>query len=374
MCGEKISAAPMSCFARGSPPRVRGKDLRRCDCLRAVRITPACAGKSEILVCKVASRRDHPRVCGEKVHVLDRHGLGVGSPPRVRGKDYSVVFDRLKARITPACAGKSIFRAGTSGPGRDHPRVCGEKPYPAAGRNTGDGSPPRVRGKGSVPGCCRQARRITPACAGKSRSGARSQPAGRDHPRVCGEKYRIAQGRLNTAGSPPRVRGKERWRYRCGRHKGITPACAGKSLVRVVCDKPNIGSPPRVRGKELVVFPEPDSPRITPACAGKSAMPSTLRAYRQDHPRVCGEKRSRKTCLAFTNGSPPRVRGKAAGRFSWAARPRITPACAGKRPGLQRWRSGPRDHPRVCGEKDLMCRPLYHAWGSPPRVRGKVSL
>ena len=51
----------------------------------------------------------------------------------------------------------------------------------------------------------------------------------RDHPRVCGEKPFLFYGGSSDSGSSPRVRGKVFGRVRCYRAVGITPACAGKS-------------------------------------------------------------------------------------------------------------------------------------------------
>ena len=70
----------------GSPPRVRGKDIDITQIVVAVRITPACAGKSADCVIVFASGEDHPRVCGEKQSLRDTFPSPKGSPPRVRGK------------------------------------------------------------------------------------------------------------------------------------------------------------------------------------------------------------------------------------------------------------------------------------------------
>ena len=50
---------------------------------------------------------DHPRVCGEKLPVLGDKGVYKGSPPRVRGKASVESVMPAARRITPACAGKS---------------------------------------------------------------------------------------------------------------------------------------------------------------------------------------------------------------------------------------------------------------------------
>ena len=174
MCGEKLSAVFTSCINLGSPPRVRGKGVP-CSARRlgrgitparagksvcgekfifvttqisALRITPACAGKSKRGKPRFQRSEDHPRVCGEKSEWFEK--------------------DSRRSRITPACAGKRVDLSRTPKPAQDHPRVCGEKFSIDAGNAAEQGSPPRVRGKvvhkPHLPGHCG----ITPACAGKS--------------------------------------------------------------------------------------------------------------------------------------------------------------------------------------------------------------
>ena len=47
MCGEKAFLYAFLRSAKGSPPRVRGKAGIVCFIQQRVRITPACAGKSD---------------------------------------------------------------------------------------------------------------------------------------------------------------------------------------------------------------------------------------------------------------------------------------------------------------------------------------
>ena len=70
----------------GSPPRVRGKRPRSAEDCRANRITPACAGKTVALKKALRLTKDHPRVCGENAEPAGRDRIYRGSPPRVRGK------------------------------------------------------------------------------------------------------------------------------------------------------------------------------------------------------------------------------------------------------------------------------------------------
>ena len=66
MCGEKLQAEQAATIQQGSPPRVRGKGNPISKQVAILRITPACAGKSLYLELCLLSRGDHPRVCGEK--------------------------------------------------------------------------------------------------------------------------------------------------------------------------------------------------------------------------------------------------------------------------------------------------------------------
>ena len=171
--------------------------------------SPACAGKSSAPSSPVASTWDHPRVCGEKRILRRKPGIDRGSPPRVRGKVTLSASRSTKPRITPACAGKSILNSIAIGHIRDHPRVCGEKQYLVQQMEQYGGSPPRVRGKGGARGGRDDEPGITPACAGKSLQISPCAAAGRDHPRVCGEKGTSSIVLYLTMGSPPRVRRKD---------------------------------------------------------------------------------------------------------------------------------------------------------------------
>ena len=216
----------------------------------------------------------------------------------------------LDSGITPACAGKSFQAAESRQAGRDHPRVCGEKARSSSPLYFLPGSPPRMRGKVPVDQCNNAATGITPAYAGKRALCFRTLSHMRDHPRVCGEK---------RSGKWPR----HRWQ----------------------------GSPPRMRGKaplfQLWLLPL----RITPAYAGKRRKVHIRRGQTEDHPRVCGEKLRSVVFGNYCEGSPPRMRGKGPSFSGFFDLLGITPAYAGKRVQLIQNSCPSRDHPRVCGEK-----------------------
>ena len=174
---------------------------------------------------------DHPRVRGEKAHADPTHLWRAGSPPRVRGKVALPAKPPELFGITPACAGKSITPSGATNRNEDHPRVCGEKLIAVSPQTSTLGSPPRVRGKGACAERVPRHNRITPACAGKSSISIVTSRLPWDHPRVCGEKYQPESMILSFAGSPLRVRGKDDHRLQRVIRDGITPACAGKSLL-----------------------------------------------------------------------------------------------------------------------------------------------
>ncbi len=66
-------------------------------------------------------------MCGEKWQGSGTADNVAGSPPHVRGKVVECVVFRGYARITPACAGKSEMNATVKKQLQDHPRMCGEK-------------------------------------------------------------------------------------------------------------------------------------------------------------------------------------------------------------------------------------------------------
>ena len=192
-----------------------------------------------------------------------------GSPPRMRGKPRPRSSCQRSSRITPAHAGKTTPGRSSAHPTPDHPRACGENRVWAKEIFVECGSPPRMRGKPlRTPHLCKSVR-ITPAHAGKTALYCASSMSASDHPRACGENWKRALTLSATSGSPPRMRGKRK-EVSHGR-KGI---------------------------------------RITPAHAGKTRTFASSPLSQPDHPRACGENRSRGGAFQFILGSPPRMRGK----------------------------------------------------------------
>ena len=147
MGGEKTHPSYSPCATLGSPPHGRGKDCFSCVFVHRTRITPAWAGKSDSPSGKRNILWDHPRMGGEKHGEAAARCSAPGSPPHGRGKAHSLSIIQKAMRITPAWAGKSALQTLRRSVREDHPRMGGEKLMYAALLKYLRGSPPHGRGK-----------------------------------------------------------------------------------------------------------------------------------------------------------------------------------------------------------------------------------
>ena len=147
---------------------MRGKDPQNRRNSRSRRITPAYAGKNFPAHSRPRQIQDHPRLCGEKNSVLGDVREVSGSPPPMRGKIFPQNTPRTVAGITPAYAGKKSAYISPDVGAWDHPRLCGEKPDITHGIMISTGSPPPMRGKNKFGFGRVGAAGITPAYAGKN--------------------------------------------------------------------------------------------------------------------------------------------------------------------------------------------------------------
>ena len=125
--GEKWLWLVFKVFIRGSPPRWRGKVISFQTKGKPHGITPALAGKRTVSVALHRGGRDHPRVGGEKREKAFMLARLMGSPPRWRGKALDGISSSASSGITPALAGKRTFDDYSYSADQDHPRVGGEK-------------------------------------------------------------------------------------------------------------------------------------------------------------------------------------------------------------------------------------------------------
>ena len=167
VCGEKPRRLLGRSLGPGSPPRMRGKVRQSGHDAQGHGITPAYAGKRKTVGAQGFLGWDHPRVCGEKLWRIALDAGQGGSPPRMRGKGLERQAASGQGGITPAYAGKRMQLDAGVLLKRDHPRVCGEKLWVTGRRVARRGSPPRMRGKADHRPVRQLEPGITPAYAGK---------------------------------------------------------------------------------------------------------------------------------------------------------------------------------------------------------------
>ena len=390
-CGENAQCSPRGWDRCGSSPRVRGKPEPRDDRRGVGGLIPARAGKTRRTTLAPGPPGAHPRACGENAWLNSSAVISPGSSPRVRGKRRQDRARRCNLRLIPARAGKTLRGPSTALWHPAHPRACGENRHECGDGEDLLGSSPRVRGKrSSIQASCSSSRLI-PARAGKTKTSPQPGPGGTAHPRACGENRRSCTRRPPEPGSSPRVRGKQRWRFRQCQHSRLIPARAGKMAAAAACSparsahpracgenfsSPNVvvfgdGSSPRVRGKPGPPVRNGSIEGLIPARAGKTGPPARPRGRPAAHPRACGENAMHACARATAAGSSPRVRGKRRRRAPSTWTRRLIPARAGK---TSTWCSSiarPRAHPRACGENSMPPGVSPPSSGSSPRVRGK---
>ena len=230
-------------------------------------------------------------------------------PPAHAGKTYRRSYYYLKGSDHPAHAGKTYGQEIGRRCVTDHPRTCGENHFNALHSVINDGSPPHMRGKPLRESTKIECMRITPAHAGKTSHSPECPPMRADHPRTCGENFRLLSSVVSMSGSPPHMRGKLLTPFNLSLFTRITPAHAGKTAFQsfigsLPTDHPRtcgenlvlseqssgiIGSPPHMRGKLIIPKTLPGMGRITPAHAGKTWHTDRAEALSTDHPRTCGE-------------------------------------------------------------------------------------
>ena len=169
---------------------------------------------------------------GEYYHTSTPVPPPAGSPPLARGIHWYYFDGRGYAGITPACAGNTWHRPDGKQTRWDHPRLRGE--YIGFDRLSSEmpGSPPLARGIQFYPEGSAGSYGITPACAGNTIIVYSTPGNIRDHPRLRGEYCLPMLTGGNEMGSPPLARGIHRNYPEKYVDIGITPACAGNTIPR----------------------------------------------------------------------------------------------------------------------------------------------
>ena len=191
MCGEHWSQCRVCAPVEGSSPHVRGALKCGFAAVPGLRIIPACAGSTGVVLMRF-----------------------------------------FPNGIIPACAGSTKRFSSTEMPFRDHPRMCGEHLDAGSEQKPCPGSSPHVRGalrSGRIGG---QDRGIIPACAGSTLTLLAAGECSGDHPRMCGEHHVNHHNTSISSGSSPHVRGARADGVENAGQCGIIPACAGSTPRR----------------------------------------------------------------------------------------------------------------------------------------------
>ena len=273
-----------------------------------------------------------------------------------------------------------------------HPRSRGENEGERGAGGHGHGSSPLTRGKHERPERGRDARRLIPAHAGKTRSPKPRAARSRAHPRSRGENREAGDKHIGPAGSSPLTRGKPGENGKYCRTSRLIPAHAGKttrSWITVVDEgahprsrgengtrpghsRDARGSSPLTRGKRSAATSADSTPGLIPAHAGKTCGRTGARTHARAHPRSRGENRSFAIRSAPRPGSSPLTRGKRHHQCRVGSPRGLIPAHAGKTHQPRARNSRPRAHPRSRGENVREGELGREGTGSSPLTRGKL--
>ncbi|AFV90760.1 hypothetical protein PACID_29950 [Acidipropionibacterium acidipropionici ATCC 4875] len=392
--GDDFESSRSLRASAGLPPPARGRLWRSAWPASCDRITPACAGTTTPAARSPGSGADYPRLRGDDSQVLATAKTKGGLPPPARGRLHQLVGADVVSRITPACAGTTEIRTWGSRTGTDYPRLRGDDSAANLGLANGYGLPPPARGRQRRELGARERVRITPACAGTTAPRTWGSRTGTDYPRLRGDDSAANLGLANGYGLPPPARGRQRRELGARERVRITPACAGTTAPRTWGsrtgtdyprlrgdDRPSTrrsarpaGLPPPARGRQAIDQALREAGWITPACAGTTGHRPGAPRGRLDYPRLRGDDRPSTRRSARPAGLPPPARGRQAIDQALREAGWITPACAGTtghRPGAPRGRL---DYPRLRGDDRPSTRRSARPAGLPPPARGRQAI
>ena len=233
-----------------------------------VRFIPAYAGNALSCPGRVRRAPVHPRIRGERMTTARRRWAMPGSSPHTRGTRGGCHQSRLGKRFIPAYAGNARKRSARSRGRAVHPRIRGERPQLMTQWPPLCGSSPHTRGTRRCGLCRVRVVRFIPAYAGNA--ACRAARVGRlpVHPRIRGER-------------PAKIDQTKNW----------------------------FGSSPHTRGTPVISIRAGTPARFIPAYAGNASSACGQRSCSPVHPRIRGERSSKKTTPFMSAGSSPHTRG-----------------------------------------------------------------
>ena len=328
--GENVSRAIDGIGTAGSSPLTRGKLPGKNDPRTGTGLIPAHAGKTDRYPRRHPRQPAHPRSRGKNVLEVLEEGLHAGSSPLTREKRPRGARGRTACRLIPAHAGKTHCKDSYPWCAAAHPRSRGENARLGGPITSGPGSSPLTRGKRSYALSALILPWLIPAHAGKTHHRRRFGRCWQAHPRSRGENDEYRNYDPLHTGSSPLTRGKHgRRRDRSGA-RGLIPAHAGKTGLRL---------------------------STTPVCGA--------------HPRSRGENPWMARSRRCVHGSSPLTRGKRQRAWQACTWPGLIPAHAGKTSRVCLGDPRGAAHPRSRGENSVRWSPTARSAGSSPLTRGK---
>ena len=294
----------------------------------------------------------HPHACGENDASKARTIYDQGSSPRVWGKPIRKAIQTMDRRFIPTRVGKTRCRRTRKRLGSVHPHACGENARWCAALLPGIGSSPRVWGKQFHHFKWRHMVRFIPTRVGKTRTSARHYRHLAVHPHACGENSRTRTLHHLLSGSSPRVWGKRDPQYLQSDCERFIPTRVGKTLVPILPAQVSRFIPTRV-GKTPIRVDACKNLRFIPTRVGKTLSFCLLSFCPPVHPHACGENATNLSILISIFGSSPRVWGKRAKRPVPLLRSRFIPTRVGKTWQIGARMEKFEVHPHACGENAL---------------------
>ena len=237
--------------AAGSAPRARGTRGRGAAGVVPTRVSPACAGNTRRAPGAFrAGHRVSPACAGNTLRATAKSICVSGSAPRARGTLAILQYAFLFHRVSPACAGNTGRLLAFHGYYSGQPRVRGEHSANSSSVALTVGSAPRARGTRGKGGEGAGGDRVSPACAGNTKSGVHPGQSPPGQPRVRGEHITDGDGVALV--------------------DRVSPACAGNT-PRIPLHIAGIPGQPRVRGEHSSrLGGVAEYIRVSPACAGNT--------------------------------------------------------------------------------------------------------
>ena len=312
MRGERSNGRRFQLADHGSSPHAWGTHRLddRVELFR--RFIPACLGNALRLRGDLEPFAAPPRMRGERAARLMVQEFGDGSSPHAWGTRLDIGRDHLFPRFIPACVGNAFTRFPKPGPITVHPRMRGERRYPATQTLSSPGSSPHAWGTHQSLPLPSLPPRFIPACVGNAPNARSCSEPSTVHPRMRGER------------DIPLPR-------------GVAP----------------IGSSPHAWGTQVLAHIESGKIRFIPACVGNAAIIAPENPTKPVHPRMRGERSEGVEPGVVYAGSSPHAWGTPQHHKKHYTFRRFIPACVGNACTATSRLPAMPVHPRMRGERCL---------------------